>query len=311
MKMRDCTWSNRFYLHDRFVAEVGARNRRLVWASDSPVAACDHRVRLLETDGDGSLLRPSDTGAGLAYTPHGHASGLLRDIPCGFNGQRLEHAMHGYALGNGKRFYCPSLQRFLQPDRMSPFLAGGLNAYAYCQGDPVNRADPSGHLPQMKSPAAPKILPVARHSALAPLFTRDLPPEKGRIRLTWTGVQVGVRWSDIQQALRSSRLSLSNQGLRASIPLDNMFSEFVGGHMQISKNGIQLEVPTFKVATTVRNVSTEPLAGALNVSVPYATLLQSQKRISSTRTTIDMDWKTAGRIMLDNVAEKIRSPTSG
>ncbi|WKV84490.1 hypothetical protein LJJ44_26730 [Pseudomonas sp. B24_DOA] len=29
---------------------------------------------------------------------------------------------------------------------MSPFGAGGLNAYSYCLGDPVNRVDPTGHV---------------------------------------------------------------------------------------------------------------------------------------------------------------------
>ena len=40
--------------------------------------------------------------------------------------------------------------RFASPDDLSPFLAGGLNAYAYCQGDPVNFTDPSGNFPTLK-----------------------------------------------------------------------------------------------------------------------------------------------------------------
>lgn len=49
-----------------------------------------------------------------------------------------------YMLGNGYRAYSPSLMRFFNPDRLSPFRSGGRNAYAYCAGDPVNRVDPSG-----------------------------------------------------------------------------------------------------------------------------------------------------------------------
>lgn len=37
--------------------------------------------------------------------------------------------------------------RFNKPDTMSPFGKGGVNAYAYCQGDPVNYQDPTGHIP--------------------------------------------------------------------------------------------------------------------------------------------------------------------
>lgn len=35
--------------------------------------------------------------------------------------------------------------RFHSPDSWSPFGGGGLNAYMYCMGDPVNRVDPTGH----------------------------------------------------------------------------------------------------------------------------------------------------------------------
>ncbi len=41
-----------------------------------------------------------------------------------------------------RRFYSPSLGRFLQPDPIGQ--TGGLNLYAYCGNDPVNLSDPSG-----------------------------------------------------------------------------------------------------------------------------------------------------------------------
>lgn len=62
----------------------------------------------------------------------------------GFNGERKDGVLQGYALGNGHRVYGPALMRFFSPDELSPFGAGGVNAYAYCSGDPVNLHDPSG-----------------------------------------------------------------------------------------------------------------------------------------------------------------------
>ncbi|AUH51297.1 hypothetical protein CXB49_10965 [Chromobacterium sp. ATCC 53434] len=64
----------------------------------------------------------------------------------GWNGERLDPVSGATHLGNGYRAYSPALMRFHSPDSLSPFGAGGVNPYAYCAGDPVNRADPSGHL---------------------------------------------------------------------------------------------------------------------------------------------------------------------
>lgn len=64
----------------------------------------------------------------------------------GFNGERLEPISDTTHLGNGYRAYNPILMRLTCPDSMSPFGGGGVNVYAYCAGDPVNHADPTGHL---------------------------------------------------------------------------------------------------------------------------------------------------------------------
>lgn len=62
-----------------------------------------------------------------------------------FNGQRFDPVSGTTHLGNGYREYSPLLMRFNCPDSLSPFGAGGVNPYAYCAGDPINRSDPGGH----------------------------------------------------------------------------------------------------------------------------------------------------------------------
>ncbi|MFG0409216.1 RHS repeat-associated core domain-containing protein [Pseudomonas sp. FYR_11] len=79
------------------------------------------------------------------YSAYGHSSVLQTSkAVLGFNGEQLQRATTSYHLGNGYRSYSPLLMRFCSPDSWSPFGRGGLNAYCYCEGDPVNSADPSG-----------------------------------------------------------------------------------------------------------------------------------------------------------------------
>lgn len=62
-----------------------------------------------------------------------------------FNGERLDPVTGSTHLGNGYRAYNPVIMRFTSPDSWSPYGDGGINPYAYCTGDPVNRADSNGH----------------------------------------------------------------------------------------------------------------------------------------------------------------------
>jgi RHS repeat-associated protein len=84
----------------------------------------------------------------LAYTPYGYAPSGDHSFLIRFNGEDNDSVSGCYLLGNGRRCYSPSLRRFYSADKLSPFGAGGVNAYAYCQGDPVNNVDPSGAVPQ-------------------------------------------------------------------------------------------------------------------------------------------------------------------
>ncbi|MGE8047926.1 RHS repeat-associated core domain-containing protein [Pseudomonas monteilii] len=85
----------------------------------------------------------------LVYTAYGYhndrenrSSASLK-----FHGEYLEPVLDIYMLGKGYRGFRLGLMRFCSPDSWSPFGGGGLNAYAYCAGDPVNLIDPTGHMP--------------------------------------------------------------------------------------------------------------------------------------------------------------------
>ncbi|WP_080427543.1 RHS repeat-associated core domain-containing protein [Burkholderia ubonensis] len=64
----------------------------------------------------------------------------------GFNGYPLDHTTGCYIMGNGYRLYNPAMRAFYSPDSLSPFGAAGISRYQYCNLDPVNYTDPSGHL---------------------------------------------------------------------------------------------------------------------------------------------------------------------
>ncbi|WP_198148741.1 RHS repeat domain-containing protein [Xenorhabdus hominickii] len=130
--------------------ESGAETR-LVQANGAPAATLTGRgAYLLGTDGQGSVLmsqQNTDTLARHCYTPYGQQAAEARNpaLPA-YTGERSDPVGGGYHLGNGYRTYNPVLMRFTAPDSLSPFGAGGLNPYAYCLGDPINRSDPSGHM---------------------------------------------------------------------------------------------------------------------------------------------------------------------
>ncbi|MBF0035828.1 hypothetical protein HAX39_25090 [Citrobacter freundii] len=70
----------------------------------------------------------------------------MRDTTISYIGQRRSGVSGHYLLGNGYRGFNPVLKRFAGQDSLSPFGAGGEHGFAYCEGNPVNRTDPSGHL---------------------------------------------------------------------------------------------------------------------------------------------------------------------
>lgn len=139
-----------FYRSDRLATQIQGAEQRSFVHHDNQLLA-QHAVvgklastALTATDSQASVLHVDDTD--IVYAPFGHREPLaiLSGLP-GFNGQQLDPVTGHYLLGNGYRAYNPTLMRFNTPDSLSPFGEGGLNTYAYCAGDPVNRSDPSGH----------------------------------------------------------------------------------------------------------------------------------------------------------------------
>ncbi|MET3457182.1 RHS repeat-associated core domain-containing protein [Pseudomonas kilonensis] len=155
LKPAEHVGTQRFYQNDELDNEIeGQVELTIVRHEAQPLAQRLHianvtETTLLATDQQRSVLQ---TLAGvdtqrMAYTAYGHRpaeSGLSSLL--GFNGERSDPVTGHYLLGQGNRAFNSVLMRFNSPDELSPFGDGGINAYAYCSGDPVNRYDPSGNI---------------------------------------------------------------------------------------------------------------------------------------------------------------------
>lgn len=144
----------RFYLKSRLATEIQGQVQRTLIQHDELLLAQhqqdagSRKITLLATDQQRSVLHgvAPQAQASIVYTSYGHhaAQSGLTCLP-GFNGETRDPVTGHYLLGNGYRAFNPVLMRFNSPDNLSPFAEGGLNAYAYCTGDPINVTDPTGH----------------------------------------------------------------------------------------------------------------------------------------------------------------------
>ncbi|WP_235810298.1 RHS repeat domain-containing protein [Pseudomonas syringae pv. coryli] len=140
----------RFYRDGELANQLGSHVQSTFMRGDDYLLAeqqIDRTVLLATNDSDSVLGEVDANGINRRwYTAYGHASG--EDPPhgrLGFNGELAEADTGWQMLGNGYRAYSPVLMRFNSPDSWSPFGEGGVNGYAYVEGDPVNSVDPSGH----------------------------------------------------------------------------------------------------------------------------------------------------------------------
>ncbi|WP_434696586.1 RHS repeat-associated core domain-containing protein [Pseudomonas sp. Z1-14] len=189
------TSTQRFYLKSRLTSEIVGSVQRSIFQHDDQLLAQQQRkdetseTTLLATDQQRSVLQMLDAAQPhpLAYTPYGHrpqGNGLLGLL--GFNGEQADPVTGHYLLGNGYRGFNPVLMRFNSPDSLSPFGEGGLNAYTYCVGDPINRVDPTGHvgnlfkgilnLLKLRTPSARRLSPVSSLPSVSP----DMPTQVSR-----------------------------------------------------------------------------------------------------------------------------------
>ena len=141
----------RFYNSTRVASEIEGTITRSFFEHDVQPLAQQQAgtTTLLATDAQASVLHSVSTAqsAPHAYSPYGHrpvANGLLSVL--GFNGERPDPLTGYYLLGQGYRAFNPVLMRFNSTDSLSPFGEGGINTYAYCSADPINKRDPNGHI---------------------------------------------------------------------------------------------------------------------------------------------------------------------
>lgn len=185
-------------------------------------------------------LMPGSALRHLGYSPYGYLPTLQTVL--GFNGGRPDPVTGCYLLGNGRRAFKPALLRFISPDRMSPFEAGGLNAYAYCLGDPINRQDPSGESPffgtlaklfRRHSPKNQKLSATASVEPERPLVSyRDI-PSKYKINLVERTDRVPSDYELI--GFHGSKES-NTQSLETGVDANHLKRDLLGKGFYLSTN---------------------------------------------------------------------------
>lgn len=153
-RVRRTTGAGVTYYLGRYLEQSNAGLIRYYWAGDQLLARRDPsgKVSYPLQDRLGSTRVVTDsTGAVSArynYRPYGaeHPGNQSDDTSQRWLGQRSDEDA-GLVYLNA-RFYDPELGAFTAPDSLIPdaYRPQTLNRYAFGEGDPVNNADPSGHI---------------------------------------------------------------------------------------------------------------------------------------------------------------------
>jgi RHS repeat-associated protein len=143
----------RFYRGDDLANRIDGEQQSTFMRGDGVVlaerqAGAGPKSLLLASDHNNSVLSEVNNGAAnsVAYSAYGYPSAEQPvNTRLGYNGEFSEPLTGWQLLGNGYRAFNSTLMRFHSPDSWSPFGDGGVNAYAYCMGNPIMFTDPSGH----------------------------------------------------------------------------------------------------------------------------------------------------------------------
>ncbi|EJL88515.1 RHS repeat-associated core domain protein containing protein [Herbaspirillum sp. CF444] len=195
------------------------------------------------------------------------------EMAVGYNGQRQDPLSGTYHLGNGYRAYNPVLMRFNCPDSWSPFGAGGINPYAYCAGDPINQADPSGHMSTGQwiglglGLVAGIALSIATEGAALPAVLS--------LAATVTGdAAIGAVAESVAEAVDGQRVDWVSVGWAAGLGGAGSLIGWGGGKMAIKATaGLRTRLGNLMhMGLSGRGASAAGAAMAENVVIPTASL---------------------------------------
>ena len=214
----------RFYNQSRMTTEIEGTQRYSVFQQDGRLLAqrrhdsTKDECHLLGTDLQQSVLHVvgADKHHSMAYNAYGHRpaeNGVVSLL--GFNGERADPVTGHYLLGNGYRAFNPVLMRFNSPDSMSPFGKGGINRYAYCGNDPVNRDDETGHmfnfLKGLRRAASENAVSVQVIAPISPRLEPNFKVDGVNFNNLTESEALGVKITLVQQAVLIEELEYSLQ----------------------------------------------------------------------------------------------------
>lgn len=257
------------------------------FGSRTMLLACDSRQTALAAIAVAGLTQ-------AAYSAYGQQSGTPA-FRTGFNGQFRE-ARGWYHLGNGHRVYNPLLMRFHSPDRLSPFGRGGLNAYAYCVGDPVNHTDPTGRVFEWLGGRPLHSLGLNIGLLTANLVTSVLVPAAGlalwSARLGILGATIGITGATMQLAgieagkpvsIVGTLTSLAGVSLRVGLGIQKLYQQRATFGADFSKGMRNLFMGPRKAPV---QVAPAPVSapGVQPTSLPASVVGAGRSSVSSSRT---------------------------